>query len=138
MKRRLVRSATMYCKFSDTKDYVNETSIAQRNEVLGLELSSLMLLLLHSLSLKKTLLVNLKSLIMSLNWTTFFKDQESTPIIYQSCITWLVFILCNGYYSQIMLVVETKISNFIIAMILWLLLAQTFIYTLHFGDSVKH
>ena len=51
-KRRLLKSDFMYCKFSDTKDYVNETSIAQRNEVLGLELSSLMLLLFHSLSLK--------------------------------------------------------------------------------------
>ena len=42
----------MYCKFSDTKDYVDETSIVQRNEVLGLEFYGLMLYLLHSLSLK--------------------------------------------------------------------------------------
>ena len=42
----------MYCKFSDTKDYVNETSTVQRNEVLELEFFSFMLLLLHSLLLK--------------------------------------------------------------------------------------
>ena len=42
----------MYCKFSNTKDYVDETSIVQRNDVLGLEFSGLMLLLLRSFSLK--------------------------------------------------------------------------------------
>ena len=42
----------MYCKFSNTKDYVDETSIVQRNDVLGLEFPGLMLLLLHSLLLK--------------------------------------------------------------------------------------
>ena len=43
----------MHCKFSTTiKEYVDETSTVQRNKILGLEFSFLLLLLLHSLQLK--------------------------------------------------------------------------------------
>ena len=51
-KRRLVRSATMHCKFTTTNEYIDETSKVQHNKILGLEFSFLLLLLLHSLWLK--------------------------------------------------------------------------------------
>ena len=57
-------------------------------------------------------MVHFKSLMLSLNWTPLFRDQEITPIMYQTCITRRVF---NAYYSQIMLIVDTRdqqISNY--------------------------
>ena len=48
-KRRLVRSATVHCKFATSKEYIDETSTVKCNEILGLEFSFLLVLLLNSL-----------------------------------------------------------------------------------------
>ena len=76
-------------KFSTTKECVDETSTVQLNKILGLEFA--FFVTYAPFSLIKTLFLRFKSLMLSFNWTPFFKDQEITPIVYQTCITWQVF-----------------------------------------------
>ena len=105
--RILVRSATTCCKFSTTKNFIDETSTVQGNKILELEVS-FFYCASALFSLIKTLMFHCKSLLMSIYWTLLHEDQEMAPIMYTTSITRRFFILVNAFYSSNMLVVETR------------------------------
>ena len=94
-----------YCKFSLTREYFNSTvqhkAIRSWNSNFSFYCTSALLSLFNSL------MFHFIFLLISINWTPLYKDQEVTTIIYLTCILrWVLYLLCGAYYSWNMLVVE--------------------------------